>query len=62
MVSDDRGIIDYIKLLGANYLRVEEFVKKKKRRKASIDKEEEIDRFTQEQITEELKKVWLKEE
>lgn len=61
VVSDDRGIRDCIKLLGANSLSVGEFVKKRDKKKAPSYKEKNIDRFTQKQITEELKKIWLEE-
>jgi predicted RNA-binding protein with PIN domain len=61
VVSNDRDIINYIRSLGANSLKVEEFLKKKEKKKTCFDKSKNIDYRTQRQITEELKQIWLKD-
>jgi len=61
VVSDDREIISYTKLVGANVLKVDEFVRMKKKevKRNSEEKKKEINYTLQREITEELKKIWL---
>ena len=59
VVSDDRQIRDAIKREGAKSLRIADFTKTKKK---SEESEKDISYTTQYEITEELRKIWLKEE
>jgi len=61
VISDDRQIIEFIKREGATSQKIEEFVRKKKKNKKRNIFEKEIDEALQNQITEELKKIWLNE-
>ena len=61
VISDDRQIIEFIKREGATSQKIEEFVRKKKKNKKRNISEKEIDEALQNQITEELKKIWLNE-
>ena len=59
VITNDREIINYTRSQGANYLRIAEFIaKKKKTKKADSDKTKSIDFAIQREITEELKKKW----
>lgn len=60
VVSDDREIIDYVRKEGARFLRVNDFAKTEKASKKEAD-DKEISFPLQAQITEELRKIWLKE-
>jgi predicted RNA-binding protein with PIN domain len=60
VVTDDREIRHSVKLRGVRCLSVKEFISKKKK-KASPQEEKTIDYKTRTDITEELKKIWLRE-
>ena len=59
VVSDDRQIRDFTKQEGARSYRINDFTKIKKKTKKE---EKEISYGLQHEITEELRKIWLKEE
>jgi hypothetical protein len=61
IVSDDKEIISYAKLVGANALKVDEFIRKKRKeiKRGQEEKRKEISYTLQREITEELKKIWL---
>ncbi len=62
VVSDDRSIVEAIKRAGANSLSTGDFLDKRKKKQSkseSIGKD--ISYSLQREITEELKKIWLKE-
>lgn len=61
VVTDDRGIRQYVKTQGVRCLSVKEFISKKKKKSAIAEEEKNIDYKTRSQITEELRKIWLKE-
>jgi rRNA maturation endonuclease Nob1 len=60
VVSDDREIRDYAKSLKINTMHIADFLKIKKRGERK-EEEKEIDYALQREITEELRKTWLKE-
>jgi len=59
VVSDDRQIRDITKRQGARSYRIDDFIKTRKKEEKS---EKEISYGLQHEITEELRKIWLKEE
>jgi predicted RNA-binding protein with PIN domain len=59
VVSDDREIREYVRKVRVSSVRVADFIKTKKRKFKKNDKE--ISYSLQREITEELKKIWLKE-
>ncbi|UCG35411.1 MAG: NYN domain-containing protein [Candidatus Omnitrophota bacterium] len=59
LVSDDREIRDFAKAQGANLLSVADFLKVKQKQKKEPSKD--ISYSLQREITEELRKIWLKE-
>ena len=59
VVSDDLEIRDAARAAGAKICRTADFIKKK--RKKEINEAKEIDYSVQREITEELRKIWLKE-
>ena len=59
MVSDDRQIRDNTKKDGARSSRIADFLKTKKKPQRS---EKDISYSVQHEITEELRRLWLKEE
>lgn len=63
VVSDDREIREAARREGAQILRTKEFLtKKKKIQKESSAPRKQISLSVQEEITEELRKVWLRDE
>ena len=60
VVSDDRQIIDHAKSLSANILKTKDFLVSKKKGKTQKGSKE-ISYTLQREITEELRKHWLKE-
>ena len=59
VVSDDRQITNHAKSLGANIVKTGDFLERKKKKKA--DGAKEISYTLEREITEELRKFWLKE-
>jgi len=60
VVTNDRQIRDYVKRQGAVVCKTDEFTKKKSKRKR-IQESKDISYSIQEEITEELRDIWLKE-
>ena len=61
VVSDDREIRDFTKTYGAQSMRVLSFIEKKTKKVKVEEITKEISYSTQREITEELRKIWLKE-
>jgi len=62
VVSDDWDIINYAKSEGAGFLKVKDFLEKRRKKSVSYsEKVKEIELSLQREITQELKKIWLKE-
>ena len=59
VVSDDRAIASSVKALGANVLKVAEFIKMKKKKKIPSDERKSIGDVLEREITEELRNIWL---
>ncbi|MDD3296725.1 MAG: NYN domain-containing protein [Candidatus Omnitrophica bacterium] len=58
VVSDDREIRDFTKREGARSLRINEFIKIKQ---PDVSEAKDIDYSLQREITEEMRKIWLKD-
>ncbi|HDN86050.1 MAG: hypothetical protein DRP81_02575 [Candidatus Omnitrophota bacterium] len=62
VVSDDWDIINYVKSEGAGFLKVKDFLKKRRKKPIHFyEKVKEIELSLQKEITQELKRIWLKE-
>ena len=64
VISDDRQIISHTRTCGASFLRSSQFLKIKKKKSSGKESEEaskDISYTTKRQITEELRRIWLKE-
>jgi len=58
VVSDDRAIRDCVRRLGAEVLRLDEFIRRRKRRAAGAEEEKEIGYNLAREINEEMKEIW----
>ena len=61
VISNDLELVHRIRLLGANYKKVKDFLsRKKKRERKKKESDKNISYSLQREITEELKNIWLK--
>ncbi|MCK5491562.1 MAG: NYN domain-containing protein [Candidatus Omnitrophica bacterium] len=64
VVSDDREIRDFVKIAGAKSCRIDNFIRlriKVINKEKNEGNKKEIDSLLQREITEEMRKIWLKE-
>ena len=61
VVSDDNEIINYIKGQGASSVRTKEFLGRKDKKRLKKRDSKEISYTIKKEITDELRKIWLKE-
>ncbi|MCM8787021.1 MAG: NYN domain-containing protein [Candidatus Omnitrophica bacterium] len=60
VVSDDIEIRNFAKSRNARSIKIEEFLEKKEKHKTAVADDKNISYTLQREITEELKKIWLK--
>lgn len=60
IVSDDREIIDFVKMVGAGVLKIDDFVKANKSKKTCKKEDKKLSYSLERKINEELSSLWLK--